>query len=113
VRQHAAQWHVDPHKVGVIGFSAGGHLVAAVSTHFAQRTYAPVDAADKLSCRPTSPSPSTPATCGRTRTRTRPPACPSGTLFALKGSCRGKHHWIPGRDESWIPPGSKPVVLRW
>ena len=29
VRQHAAQWHVDPHKVGVIGFSAGGHLVAA------------------------------------------------------------------------------------
>lgn len=52
VRQHAAQWHVDPHKVGVIGFSAGGHLVAAVSTHFAQRTYPPVDAADKLSCRP-------------------------------------------------------------
>jgi acetyl esterase/lipase len=52
VRQHAAQWHVDPHKVGVIGFSAGGHLVAAVSTQFAQRTYPPVDAADKLSCRP-------------------------------------------------------------
>jgi acetyl esterase/lipase len=52
VRQHAAQWHVDPHKVGVIGFSAGGHLVAAVSTHFAQRTYPPVDAADELSCRP-------------------------------------------------------------
>jgi acetyl esterase/lipase len=52
VRQHAAQWHVDPHKVGAIGFSAGGHLVAAVSTHFAQRTYTPVDAADKLNCRP-------------------------------------------------------------
>jgi acetyl esterase/lipase len=52
VRQHAAQWHVDPHKIGVIGFSAGGHLVAAVSTHFAQRTYRPIDAADALSCRP-------------------------------------------------------------
>ena len=52
VRQRAAQWHVDPHKVGVIGFSAGGHLVAAVSTHFSQRTYRPVDAADDLSCRP-------------------------------------------------------------
>jgi acetyl esterase/lipase len=52
VRQRAAQWQVDPHKVGVIGFSAGGHLVAAVSTHFAQRTYAPVDGADQLSCRP-------------------------------------------------------------
>ena len=36
----------------MIGFSAGGHLVAAVSTHFAQRTYSPVDAADTLSCRP-------------------------------------------------------------
>ena len=52
VRQHAVQWHVDPHKVGVIGFSAGGHLVAAVSSHFEQRTYTPVDAADNLSCRP-------------------------------------------------------------
>ncbi|MFK0162688.1 alpha/beta hydrolase [Rhizobium sp. NPDC090279] len=52
VRQYAAQWQVDPHKIGVMGFSAGGHLVAAVSTHFAQRTYAPVDDADKLSSRP-------------------------------------------------------------
>jgi len=52
VRQHTAEWRVDPHKIGVIGFSAGGHLAAAVSTHFAQRTYLPVDAADQLSCRP-------------------------------------------------------------
>jgi acetyl esterase/lipase len=52
VRQHSAEWQVDPHKIGVIGFSAGGHLVAAVSTHFEQRTYVPVDAADRLSCRP-------------------------------------------------------------
>lgn len=52
VRLHAAQWGIDPHKVGVMGFSAGGHLVAATSTHFAQRTYPLVDAADKQSCRP-------------------------------------------------------------
>ena len=52
VRQNAAQWHVDPHKVGVMGFSAGGHLVAAASTHFDKRTYPAVDAADALSCRP-------------------------------------------------------------
>jgi acetyl esterase/lipase len=52
VRQHAAQWHIDPHKLGVIGFSAGGHLAAAVSTRFAQRTYPRIDAADDLSCRP-------------------------------------------------------------
>ncbi len=52
VRRHAAAWHVDPHRVGVIGFSAGGHLAAAVSTRFAERTYPPVDAADALSSRP-------------------------------------------------------------
>ncbi len=52
VRFHAAEWHIDPHKIGVLGFSAGGHLVANISTHFAQRAYAPVDAADKVSCRP-------------------------------------------------------------
>jgi acetyl esterase/lipase len=52
VRLHAAEWHIDPHKIGVLGFSAGGHLSAAISTHFAKRLYAPVDAADKESCRP-------------------------------------------------------------
>ena len=52
VRFHAAEWHVDPHKIGVLGFSAGGHLVAAMSTHFKKRLYPPVDAADKESCRP-------------------------------------------------------------
>jgi len=52
VRLHAAEWRIDPHKVGVLGFSAGGHLVAAVSTHFEQRVYPVVDAADEESCRP-------------------------------------------------------------
>jgi acetyl esterase/lipase len=52
VRLHAAEWGIDPHKVGVLGFSAGGHLVAAVSTHFEQRVYPVVDAADQESCRP-------------------------------------------------------------
>ena len=51
VRQHAAEWHIDPHKIGVLGFSAGGHLVAMLSTH-PERLYAPVDAADRQSCRP-------------------------------------------------------------
>jgi acetyl esterase/lipase len=52
VRLHAAEWHIDPHKVGVLGFSAGGHLSAAISTHFEKRLYPSVDAADKESCRP-------------------------------------------------------------
>lgn len=52
VRYHASQWQVDPHKIGVLGFSAGGHLVADLSTHWGKRSYAPVDEADKESCRP-------------------------------------------------------------
>lgn len=52
VRLHAVEWHVGPHKIGVLGFSAGGHLVAAISTHFEKRLYPDVDAADKESCRP-------------------------------------------------------------
>jgi len=52
VRSRAAEWHIDPRKIGVLGFSAGGHLVAAISTHYAQRIYSVVDAADKESCRP-------------------------------------------------------------
>jgi acetyl esterase/lipase len=52
VRFHAAEWHIDPRRIGVLGFSAGGHLVAAISTHFERRLYPAVDAADKESCRP-------------------------------------------------------------
>jgi acetyl esterase/lipase len=52
VRFHAAEWHIDPHKIGVLGFSAGGHLVAAISTHYGKRLYPAVDAADGESCRP-------------------------------------------------------------
>jgi len=52
VRSHAAEWHIEPHKIGVLGFSAGGHLSAAISTHFDKRLYPAVDAADKESCRP-------------------------------------------------------------
>ena len=52
LRSQAARWHVDPRKIGVLGFSAGGHMVAAMSTHFDKRLYPAVDAADEVSCRP-------------------------------------------------------------
>lgn len=51
VRQTAAALHIDPHRIGVIGFSAGGHLAAAVS-NADQRIYAPVDEADRWPSRP-------------------------------------------------------------
>ena len=51
VRHHVGKWKVDPNKIGVLGFSAGGHLVAAISTH-PKRIYARADQADEESCRP-------------------------------------------------------------
>jgi acetyl esterase/lipase len=51
-RSRAAEWHIDPQRIGVLGFSAGAHLAAALSTHFDQRVYDPMDAADQVSCRP-------------------------------------------------------------
>jgi acetyl esterase/lipase len=52
VRSRAKEWGFDPNRVGMLGFSAGGHLTASLSTNFAKRLYEPVDDADKLSCRP-------------------------------------------------------------
>lgn len=52
VRRDAKKWNIDPDKIGVMGFSAGGSLSARASTHFNTITYSPVDKADSLSCRP-------------------------------------------------------------
>lgn len=52
VRHNAKDWKIDPHRVGIMGFSAGGHLSAAASNNFDSRTYESVDDADKEGCRP-------------------------------------------------------------
>jgi acetyl esterase/lipase len=52
VRQHAKEWDIDSGKVGILGFSAGGHLAAAASTNYGERTYPAIDEADKLSSKP-------------------------------------------------------------
>ncbi|QDU07377.1 alpha/beta hydrolase [Gimesia aquarii] len=52
VRSKAKEWSINPDQIGVLGFSAGGHLAANLSTNYQKRDYAPIDAADKLSCRP-------------------------------------------------------------
>ncbi|MCB1127710.1 MAG: alpha/beta hydrolase [Verrucomicrobiae bacterium] len=51
-RTRAAEWNLDPRQIGVIGFSAGGHLAARVSTQFEERAYPAIDAVDQASCRP-------------------------------------------------------------
>jgi acetyl esterase/lipase len=52
VRSRAAEWGIDPGRIGMVGFSAGGHLAVATATNFEKRLYEPVDAADQASCRP-------------------------------------------------------------
>lgn len=52
VRSRAAEWDIDPNRIGIVGFSAGGHLAFATATRFGKRTYEPVDAIDTVSCRP-------------------------------------------------------------
>lgn len=49
VRRHAKEWGVDPHKIGIMGFSAGGHLASTVSTHFDEKVY---ESVDTISARP-------------------------------------------------------------
>jgi acetyl esterase/lipase len=52
VRYHAKEWGLDPGRIGVLGFSAGAHLAAALSNNYDKRSYVEIDEADRLSCRP-------------------------------------------------------------
>jgi acetyl esterase/lipase len=52
VRAKAAGWGIDPGRIGMVGFSAGGHLSLATATSFEKRTYEPIDEVDQTSCRP-------------------------------------------------------------
>lgn len=52
VRSHAKEWNIDPAKLGVMGFSAGGHLVADISTNYRKRVYPLMDSIDTINCRP-------------------------------------------------------------
>ena len=52
VRSRATEWGIDPKQIGMVGFSAGGHLALATATSFEKRTYDPIDAIDEVSCRP-------------------------------------------------------------
>lgn len=52
VRSRASEWGIDPNRIGIVGFSAGGHLALATATGFAKRRYEPIDAIDRISCRP-------------------------------------------------------------
>ena len=52
VRAHAAQWNIDPAKIGIMGFSAGGHLASTLSTHYDGGDLSSADPIEQQSCRP-------------------------------------------------------------
>ena len=52
VRSKAKDWGIDPNRIGVLGFSAGGHLASSAATHFTEVLYEARDAIDRVSCRP-------------------------------------------------------------
>ena len=52
VRSRAAEWGIDPNRIGMVGFSAGGHLALATAIGFHKRRYPQIDAVDSVSCRP-------------------------------------------------------------
>jgi acetyl esterase/lipase len=86
VRSKATEWGIDPHRIGIVGFSVGGHLALATATSFHERRYPPIDAIDAVSCRPDFAV-----------------LCYSGFLKAND------------RDEVWpgirIPPDTPPIFL--
>ena len=86
VRSRAAEWGIDPKRIGMVGFSAGGHLALATATGFAKRKYDPIDAVDQVSCRPDFAV-----------------MCYSGYLKA-----KDKNELAPGIQ---IPPDTPPIFL--
>ena len=52
VRANAAQWNVDPHRVGILGYSAGGHLASTAATHFTAGDPQAADPVERVSSRP-------------------------------------------------------------
>ena len=79
-RAHAAAWGVDPEQIGVMGFSAGGHLAASLSTQYEARVYPELDEPDRQSARPAFSALIYPVITFST------PAMHSGSREALLGS---------------------------
>lgn len=89
VRSRCADWGIDPRRIGIVGFSAGGHLAVATATNFDKRTYEPIDAVDTVSCRPDFAV-----------------ACYSGYLKA-----KDKDEVSPNIHIAHIPADTPPVLL--
>ena len=105
VRSKAKEWGIDPKRIGMVGFSAGGHLAIATATSFEKRTYEPIDDIDKVEL----PAGlrhrglfGLPEGQGQGRTRPRP-AHPGEDAADLPRPRRGRHHQPAGAQRVHVP----------
>ena len=105
VRSKAKEWGVNPQRIGIVGFSAGGHLAIATATSFEKRTYAPMDDIDNISCRPDFAILVYP---GYLKVKDKDELAPglhipAGNPPGLPGARRGGHHQPPGAQRADVP----------
>ncbi len=105
VRSKAEEWGIDPQRIGIVGFSAGGHLALATAIGFEKRTYEPVDDIDKISCRPDFA-----ILCysGYLKAKDKDELAPglripAGNSPDLSGARRGRHHQRPRSQRGHVP----------
>lgn len=98
IRHRAADYAIDPERVSAMGFSAGGHVCASLSTRFAVPVYAPVDAADRLSARPLCAAPIYPVIS------MDPAIAHAGSRRLLLGERPS-----PGQETAWSPDQTVPA----
>ncbi|MFM5929693.1 MAG: alpha/beta hydrolase, partial [Novosphingobium sp.] len=98
IRHRASDYGIDPERVAAMGFSAGGHVCASLSTRFAVPAYLPVDAADKLSARPACAAPIYPVIS------MDPAIAHAGSRALLLGPKPS-----PGQEMAWSPDQTVPA----
>jgi acetyl esterase/lipase len=117
VRSQAEEWGIDPHRIGIVGFSAGGHLAVAVATSFETRAYEPIDAIDRVSCRPDFAAAVYPGYLVRKETgllaeqmniraRTPPVFLVHASDDSKHGRCREQRGDVPGPEARRHPGGA-------
>ncbi|HYC98668.1 alpha/beta hydrolase [Brevundimonas sp.] len=105
IRANAPRFHLDPERVGVMGFSAGGFLTATLATRHSTPFYRPVDAADQLSARPLLTAPIYPV-------QSVDPAYAYGgvapSLFGAQPTAAQIREWSPDLN---VTPAAAPTFL--
>lgn len=105
IRHRAADYGIDPARVGAMGFSAGGHVCADLATRFAAPVYQPVDAADSISARPLLAAPIYPVVS------MTPPLAHAGSRRLLLGADPTPAQEAAHAPDRNVPRNAPPMFL--